>query len=152
MSDDDNKYLILNRVAYYEYEVLDTIEAGMKLQGWMVKPFLTRTVSLRGVYVKLFDGQLRTVGLNVKPLKFSAATLNDFSDSDVTLLVHKHQLKKLQAAIAEKGLTIIPLGVSINRGKLKLNIGICRGKKLYDKRETIKQRDIQRAAARNYEE
>lgn len=149
---DNGKYLISNRSANFEYEILDTVEAGMKLQGWMVKPFLARTVSLRGVYVKLIDGQLRTVGLNVKPLKFSSASLNDLSDSDVTLLVHKHQLNKLRAAIAEKGLTIIPLGVSINHGKLKLDIGVCRGKKLYDKRETIKQRDIERSAARNYEE
>ena len=133
-----------NRKAYHEFQIIETFEAGIELLGSEVKSLREGNASLRESYVLIKKGQAWLVGMHI-----SAYSHTGFSGHEPVrkrrMLLHKNEILKINQKLAEKGLTAVPLKVYFNkRGWLKVEIGLARGKKLYDKRETKKRRDIEK--------
>jgi SsrA-binding protein len=140
--------LVSNRRASHNYEILETFEAGIVLQGTEIKSLRDNGGSLQEAYVKVLGPELWLVNCNIAPYRYG--NLNNHEDRrDRKLLMHKREIEKLRVASQEKGLTIIPLAFYLKNGRVKTKIAIAKGKKDYDKREAIKERDdkkqIQRA-------
>jgi SsrA-binding protein len=139
-----------NRKARHKYEILETLECGLMLVGSEVKSLRDGKVSLDEAYVRARDGALWLVNADIPEYK-QATIWNHDPKRPRKLLVHANQQRKLIGRIQEKGLTLIPLAMYFNdRGIAKVTVGVCRGKKLHDKRQTLRERDdrrqIQRAA------
>jgi len=133
-----------NRQAYFNYYIEDKYVAGIVLLGTEVKSIRESKVSFNDAFCLFDDGELWVRGLYIAEYKLGT-TNNHIAVHDRKLLLTKRELKKLQAALKEKGLTIVPLRVFINdKNLVKLEIGLAKGKKTHDKRETIKKRDIER--------
>lgn len=128
--------MIKNKKAYYDYEILEEYECGMKLEGWEVKAIADKTCSIAGSHCVIMNGSVMLVGANI------GTSENDMQRSR-QLLLHKKENTRLIGKTAEKGLTLIPLRVYSKNGKFKLAIGLAKGKKEYDKREVDKKRDIE---------
>lgn len=137
--------IALNKKAYFDYEILETFEAGAVLSGQEVKSVKNNQISLKGAYVVLKDSEAYLLNAHISPYK-KAGILRDYNPTrSRKLLLHKKQLKYLIGKSQEKGLTIIPLKVyTKGRGIVKIEIGIGKGKKKYEKRELIKKRDTER--------
>jgi len=135
---------ISNRKARFEFEIFDTIEAGIELLGSEVKSVRLGKASLSESYAMIHHGQVWLENMQITPYELN--TLDKLEPKrSRRLLLHKAEIMRLQSKINEKGLTLIPLKAYFNkRGVLKVELGIARGKKLYDKRETIKNRDAER--------
>ncbi len=135
---------ILNRKARHDYFILESMEAGIVLTGSEVKSIREGKINLRESYAKLLNNEVWLVGAHITPYK----NQNTFDDTDPVrdrkLLLHKKQIKKLVVATKEKGLSLIPLKIYFTRRMAKLEIGIGKGKKLYDKREDLKRKDAER--------
>lgn len=129
-----------NRKAFHDYEILEKFEAGIVLFGEEVKSIKARQVNLKGSFVDVWKDEAFMNNVHVSRYKQSCRM-----DLDPTrkrkLILHKKEISKIEAAITQKGVTCIPLELYPKQGLIKLQIGICRGKKLYDKRETLKKRD-----------
>jgi SsrA-binding protein len=138
---------IKNRKAFHDYEVLETFEAGLALVGTEVKSVRMGQVSLIGAYVSARKGKATVEGMTIQPYEFGNRFNHEATRSRV-LLLHKVEIIRLQAAVDQKGLTIVPLKVYFVRGKAKLQIGLCRGKNVADKRETVRRRTADREASR----
>lgn len=132
-----------NKKAYHLYEILETIEAGLVLTGPEIKGIRAGKVALAGSYARL----LSPAGVAHPELFWVGGSIT-VSEGDPSrsrkLLVHDHELARLIGKIQEKGLTLVPLKLYLKHGKAKLALGLARGKKLHDKRETMKRRDIDR--------
>lgn len=126
-----------NRKAYHEYEILETIETGIVLTGQEIKAIRAHKISLAGSYARIISGELFWVGGHIDLL---AGTDTQRSRK---LLVTKREIKRLVGQL-QQSLTLIPLKVYFKRGYAKLELGLARRKKLWDKRETIKQRELKR--------
>ena len=137
-----------NRQAFYEYFIDDKYTAGLQLLGTEVKSLRAGRVSFNDSYCLFQDGELYIRSLHIA--EYSHGTVNNHDPvRERKLLLNKRELKKLAAGIKEKGYTIIPLRIFFNEKNLaKIEIGLGKGKKLHDKRETIKQRDSQRELKR----
>ncbi len=134
------KELITNRKAYHEYEVLETFEAGIALQGTEIKSLRLGGGSIHESYVKIIKREVWIVGMSIPPYKFGNVH-NHEEKRDRKLLLHHREIESMRRATQEKGLTVIPLALYLKEGKAKLKIAIAKGKKLADKRESIKARD-----------
>lgn len=137
-----------NRKAGFKYEILEQIECGIVLVGSEVKSLRENKVSLDEAYVRVRDGELWLVNADIAEYR-QATIWNHPTRRPRKLLVHKRQMDKLTMRAREKGLTLIPLRMLFNeRGIIKLVAGVCRGKKLHDKRESLKKADASRNMAR----
>ncbi|TNJ38939.1 SsrA-binding protein SmpB [Chlorobaculum thiosulfatiphilum] len=136
--------VISNRKARFEFEIFDTFEAGIELLGSEVKSVRLGKASLSESYAMIHHGQVWLENMQITPYEHN--TLDELEPKrSRRLLLHKAEIMRLQSKISEKGLTLIPLKAYFNkRGVLKIELGLARGKKLYDKRETIKNRDAER--------
>jgi SsrA-binding protein len=141
--DDAEKVIATNRKALFNYEVLDRAEAGISLVGTEVKSIREGGLNFRDAFVDFRDGELLVVGLRIGPYSHGNL-LNHAEGRDRKLLLHKREILKLGGKVTEKGFTIIPLRAYFKGGKVKLEIGLARGKKSHDKRESIKRKDIER--------
>ena len=129
-----NKVYINNRRASFEYHILNELECGMVLTGQLVKLIREGKVNLIDSYCHFIDNELYIK--NVKVYDY---------DTNIKLLAHKQELRKFRKEVEQQGLTIIPLSIYTNKtGIIKANIALCKGKKLYDKRASIKEKDIKR--------
>ena len=133
-----------NRKAYHEFQIIEILEAGLELLGSEVKSLREGKASLKESYIKIRKGQAWMVGVHI-----SAYSHTGFSGHEPVrkrrLLLHKNEILKINQKLAEKGLTAVPLKIYFNkRGWLKVEIGLAKGKKLFDKRETKKRRDIEK--------
>ena len=142
-----NKQLAVNRKARHLYNVLDTLECGIDLRGTEVKSMRTGRFSYSDSYARIIEGELWLVAFHVSAYPFGNIH-NHEPDRNRRLLVHKQEIKRLRKQVDEKGLTLIPLRFYLKRGLIKLELGVCRGKKLYDRRETIRKRDQTRDTER----
>src|SRR3989344_3133863 len=142
-----------NPKARFDYEILETIETGLVLEGHEVKAIKTGKASIKGSYVKIMDGAPYLIGATVSPYQ-PANTPTDYDPQrSRKLLLSKKEISALVGTSQSHGLTLVPLKIYTKKGRLKLLVGIARGKKKYDKRETIKRKDVQRAKERGtYEE
>jgi SsrA-binding protein len=141
------KLLSKNRRAFHEYEVLERYECGIMLQGTEVKSVKNAKFSYVDSYARLKNHELWLVGLHITPWDFGNIH-NHEAVRDRKLLVHKEELQKIRRKVDEKGLTLVPLSFFLNGGLVKMELGICRGKKLHDKRATIKEKDLKRQSDR----
>lgn len=136
----DNIY-IKNKRAYFEYFISDKYVAGIKLLGTEIKSIREGKANLNDAFCTFIDNQLYVRNLHISEYSFGSF-YNHEAKRDRVLLLHKKELKKLQTKGEEKGFTIVPLALFISeRGFAKLEIGLAQGKKLFDKRETMKERD-----------
>ncbi len=135
---------ISNRKARFEYEILDTVVAGIELLGSEVKSVRLGKASLNESYAMIHRGEVWLENMQITPYEHNTLETLDPKRSR-RLLLHKAEIVRLQSKISEKGLTLIPLKAFFNpKGILKIELGLARGKKLYDKRETVKARDAER--------
>lgn len=142
--------LAANKKARFDYEILDTYEAGLVLTGQEVKSAKNGRINLTGAYVTLTNGMATVINMHIA--KYDKAGPLPSYDPYRTrqLLLHKHEMNKLMGKKDEQGLTLVPLSVYTKNNKVKLEFGLGRGKKKHDKRETIKQRDIKKRLKKNY--
>ncbi len=146
MADDSHvKILLLNKKARFNFFIDETLECGIELQGTEVKSLRENRFSFGDSYARIKDGQLYLVGFHISPYPFGNLH-NHEPERERKLLVHKEEIRKLRRKVDEKGFTLVPVKVYLKNGLIKVELGICRGKKLYDKREAIKQRDLEREA------
>lgn len=143
----DVKVVATNKKARFEYFIEETFEAGLALKGTEIKSIRTGQISLQEAYVRTDGKQAWLVGAHVAPYEHASAFQHD-PMRERRLLLHKREIKTLWDAVRIKGMTIVPIKVYLKAGKAKLEIGIARGKKQYDKRESIKERDIARENSR----
>jgi SsrA-binding protein len=140
----DNERLIAqNRRARFEYEVLDTLECGIVLVGSEVKSLRVGKMTLEDAYGRVKDGEVWLHGCEI-PEYEKANRMNHLPKRPRKLLLHRREVRKFANRALEQGLTLVPLKMYFKQGRAKLLMGLCKGKKLHDKRETVKKRDTQR--------
>ena len=132
-----------NRKARHDYTVLETIECGIVLSGTEVKSIRHGSVSLAGSYGAVLKGELWLLGADIAAYKFGNR-FNHEPKSQRKLLVHAKEIRELQLKTEAKGLTLVPLKIFLKNGKIKVELGVCRGKQLHDKREALKKKDLRR--------
>ncbi|MCC8079661.1 MAG: SsrA-binding protein SmpB [Oscillospiraceae bacterium] len=137
-----------NRKAFHDYFVLDRYEAGIELSGTEVKSIRAGALNLKDSYCIVKNGEIFVKGMHISPYE-KGNIFNRDPDRDRRLLMHKREIMKLGARVAQEGVALVPLSVYFKDSRVKLEIGLCKGKKLYDKRETDAkrqaERDIERA-------
>ena len=141
------KIIANNKKAYHEYFVDEVVEAGLVLQGTEVKSMRLGQVSIKEAYCRIRNGEVFVDNMNISPYEQGNRENHDPLRAR-KLLLHGHEIEKLSKKVAEKGLTLVPTKVYFKDSKAKLEIGVCRGKKLYDKRETLKRQQADREASR----
>ena len=137
-----------NRKAYFEYQVLLEIDCGIILTGSEVKSIRRGDVNLVDSYAYFKSGELWIKNLKVSRYKWAHKIEVHDENREKKLLLHKKEIAKIDRLLEDKGTTIIPLGIFIQNNKLKVKIGVCKGKKLWNKKQDIKQRDIDRDTKR----
>ena len=149
MSDKNNsKIIALNRKARHDYFVDDTYEAGIALYGTEVKSLRMGAVNLKDSFCTIKDAELYACGVHISPYE-KGNIFNREPLRDKKLLMHKKEILKLLGLVAQKGYTLIPLSLYFSGSHVKMEVGLCRGKKLYDKREDMAKRDSKREIERN---
>ena len=146
---DGIKILAENRRARFQYEIEDTLECGIELKGTEVKSMRAGKFSFSDSYARIINDELILVGFHISPYAFGNINNHD-PDRNRRLRVHKQEIKKFKRKIDERGYTLIPLKFYLKNGKVKLLIGIGKGKQARDKRESIKKRDQMRDAEREF--
>ena len=135
--------LATNRRAWHDYAVLEKIECGVALTGTEVKVVRRGEASLAGSFGAVLGGELWAVKLNI-PVYAFGNRFNHDPARNRKLLVHRRQVEELRLKTEAKGLTLVPLRVFLKRGRIKVDLGVCRGKALHDKRETLKEKALKR--------
>jgi len=137
--------IVKNKKAYFEYEIIQKLTAGIQLYGGEVKSIRNNKVSISESYCYIKGGEVFIKGMHISEYKESGNYDKHDPIRERKLLLNKNEIVKLSADLEQKGLTIAPLSVIINdHGFIKLEIGLAKGKKIHDKRETIKKRDLER--------
>ena len=137
------KQAAANRKAFHDYFVLDRYEAGIELSGTEVKSIRAGTLNLKDSFCTVKDGELFVRGMHISPYE-KGNIFNRDPDRPRRLLMHKREILKLGAAVAQEGLALIPLSVYFKDSRVKVEVGLCKGKKLYDKREADAKRQADR--------
>lgn len=144
---DSVQVIARNKKAYHDYFVLDTYEAGIELYGTEIKSIRRGRVNLKDSYCGVDNGEMFALGMHISPYEQG----NRFNRDPMRrkrLLLHKREILRLFQQSQQQGLSIVPLELYIKNGRAKLQIGLCKGKKLHDKRETAAKKDAQRAMER----
>jgi len=137
-----------NRKARHDYFIEDRIEAGIMLQGWEVKAIHAKQISLQEAYVISKNGSLHLLGATITPLIQASSHVVKEPSRTRQLLLHKKEIEKLTERVKRAGYTLVPLNLHYTRGKIKLEIGLAKGKKQHDKRDAQQERDVKRDIAR----
>tara|TARA_B100001173_G_C15974443_1_gene541545 strand:+ start:124 stop:573 length:450 start_codon:yes stop_codon:yes gene_type:complete len=139
----NNTIVSTNRKAYHEYHILETFEAGIQLKGSEVKSIREGNANLKQSYILINKGEAWLRGFHI-----AAYSNTGYGGHELTrnrkLLLHKKEIKKIESKLAEKGLTAVPTKLYFKKSFIKLELGLAKGKKLHDKRDTKKKRDIER--------
>ena len=137
------KIIAKNRKASHDYFLEERVEAGIELVGTEIKSIRKGSVQLRDAYVEFVDGEAYIKEMTIAPYEFGNR-FNHEDRRDRKLLLHKQEIRKLSQKVKEKGYTIVPTMIYLKNGKAKLEIALAKGKALYDKRQSLKQKDAQR--------
>lgn len=137
-----------NRKATHDYFIEERFEAGLALEGWEVKSIRAARVQLAEAYVVLKGGEVWLVGAHVSPLPTASTHIHPDPTRSRKLLLHAEEIRELIGKVERAGYTLVPLDLHFKKGRIKLEIGLAKGKKQYDKRETLKERDWQREQQR----
>ncbi|GFH94641.1 SsrA-binding protein [Lachnospiraceae bacterium] len=143
------KLIANNKKAYHDYYIEESYEAGIALHGTEVKSMRQGKCSIKESFIRIENGEVYVYGMHVSPYEKG----NIFNKDPLRikkLLLHKYEINKLSGKVAEKGLTLVPLQVYFKEGKVKVEIGLARGKKLYDKRQDIAKKDQRREAEKEF--
>ncbi len=135
----DNDVIARNKKAYHDFEIIESMEAGIELRGTEVKSCRMRSVQLQDTFARVENGELFAFGIHISPYSHG----NRFNHEAVRrrrLLMHKKEILRLFQRVREKGFSLIPLKMYLKRGKVKVELGVARGKTFGDKRETLKKR------------
>lgn len=146
---DGIKIIAQNRRARFDYTVEETLECGIVLQGSEVKSIRDGKLSFPDGFAAFEKGELWLRNVHINEYPFSSI-FNHNPDRPRKLLAHAQELKRLERKVREKGFTLIPLDFHFRKGRIKVELGLCKGKKLSDKRESIKERDVQRDIQREF--
>ena len=149
MGKDSYKVIAQNKKAYFDYFIEDTYEAGIVLVGTEVKSLRMGKGSIKEAYIKAKDGEIYIYNMHITPYEKG----NIFNKDPLRvrkLLLHKREINKLMGAVSQKGFTIVPLKVYLKGSLMKMEIGLARGKKNYDKRDDIAKKDQRREAEKNF--
>lgn len=145
----DSKLIAENRKARFDYFIEDTYECGIALEGTEVKSVKNGNISFPDAFAEIQNGEVWVKNLHISEYSYSSI-FNHNPDRSKKLLLHKEEIKKLIRKVDEKGYTLIPISIYLKNGRVKLGLGVCKGKKQFDKRDTIKNRDIQRDIQREF--
>lgn len=151
MEKKENNTVATNKKAYHDYFVLEKYEAGIELFGTEIKSIRTGRVNLKDSFCSVDDGEMFVIGMHISPYEMG----NRFNRDPLRkkkLLLHKKEIMKLFGESQQQGLSIIPLELYIKNGRAKLSIGLCKGKKLYDKRAVQAKKDANRTIEREFKE
>ena len=149
MSDEATKVIATNRRARYDYHILETAEAGIALTGAEIKSVRDGRVNISEAYAQVRDGEMTLLNMHIAPFKgASHYSVEQDTTRPRKLLLHKSQIRRFGLAVERERLTIVPLRIYIRNHLAKLEIGLGRGKRQYDRRETIRRRDAERERAR----
>lgn len=143
------KLIANNKKAYHDYFIEENYEAGIALHGTEVKSMRQGKCSIKESFIRIENGEVYVYGMHVSPYEKG----NIFNKDPLRvkkLLLHRYEINKLSGKVAEKGLTLVPLQVYFKEGKVKVEIGLARGKKLYDKRQDIAKKDQRREAKKEF--
>lgn len=140
--------IIENRKALHDYFIEEKLEAGLVLEGWEVKAIRAGRVQLKEAYVIVKDGEVWLLGCHISPLTTASTHVRHDPVRTRKLLLHEREIAKLIGKVERAGYALVPLDLHFSRGRIKLTIGLAKGKKQYDKREAEKERDWQREKAR----
>lgn len=148
---ENTKTIAKNREAFHNYFVLESLEAGIELFGTEVKSVRNGSVNLKDAWCNVEDGELFVKGMHISPYEKG----NIFNRDPIRmrkLLLHKREILRLFGQVKQQGLALIPLSLYFKGSRVKLQVGLCKGKKLYDKRESMAERDSKRAIERHIKE
>jgi SsrA-binding protein len=147
-SDPNERVVATNRRARHDYEILDTIECGIVLRGSEVKSLREAKVTLTDAYARINDHELWLLGLHISPYSHTASVASPEADRDRKLLAHRTEIDRLGARLDREALTLVPLRLYFTKGRAKIELGLGRGKRQYDKRQDLAKRDADREAER----
>jgi SsrA-binding protein len=142
------KLICKNRQAYFLYEILETYEAGISLLGTEVKSIRAGRINLKDGYILIRNNEALLTNVHISPYQASGSYFNHDPLRTRKLLLHRQEINKLIGKVQEKGLTLVPIKMYFKGSLIKVEIGLGKGKKLHDKRETVKRRDDQREMSR----
>lgn len=140
--------IIENRKAFHDYFIEERFEAGLALQGWEVKAIRAGRSQLKEAYVIVRNGEVFLIGAHISPLSSASTHVSADPVRTRKLLLHAEEIRKLIGKVERAGYTLVPLNLHFSKGRIKLEIGLAKGKKQYDKREAEKKRDWQREQQR----
>ncbi|MDR2073478.1 MAG: SsrA-binding protein SmpB [Spirochaetaceae bacterium] len=143
------KVIASNRKARFDYTVDDTYECGIELLGTEVKSFRDGKISFPDAWAEVAGGEVWLNSLRIAENPFSSI-FNHSPDRKKKLLLHREEIKRIARKTEEKGYTLIPLSFYFRNGRVKVELGLCKGKKMYDKRADIRERDIKREVSREF--
>lgn len=147
-SDGGEKLISSNRQARFEYAILESLEAGIALTGTEIKSVRAGKVNLRDAYARIEEGEVWLVGMHISPYEQAGTYFQHDPIRQRKLLLHKREIARLRADLGQKGLTLVPLRLYLKGGRAKLELGLAKGKKLYDKRDSMAERDSRRDVER----
>ena len=151
MSQEGVKIIAQNRRARHDYFVLETWEAGIELKGTEVKSLRLGKCNLKDAYAAVKNGEIFAMGLHISPYE-KGSYFNTDPMRPKRLLMHKAEIRRAQQSVMQQGLTLIPLSIYLKDGRMKLELALCKGKKLYDKRDDMARRDAKRDIERSMRE
>jgi SsrA-binding protein len=143
MADENNQNIANNRKARHEYDILEVLEAGLVLRGTEVKALRTGQVSFKDSFATIRNNEAWLRGCHISPYSHGTDA-NHEPERDRKLLLHRNEIARLMGKVAERGLTIVPLRLYFKQGRAKVEIGLARGKKLHDKRSSLREREVAR--------
>lgn len=149
MSEYSTKQIADNRKARFDYSIEDSIECGVALLGSEVKSVKEGKISFPDSFAEIMNGEVWLKNFHISEYVYSSIFGHD-PDRPKKLLLHSDEIKRLQRKVEEKGYTLIPLNFYLKNGRLKVSLGVCKGKKQFDKRNTIKERDVKRDMQREF--
>lgn len=140
--------IIDNRKAFHDYFIEEKLEAGIVLEGWEVKGIRAGRANIKEAYVLVRNGEVFLLGMHISPLQSVSTHVNPNPTRTRKLLLHAREIGKLVGKVERAGYTLVPLDLHYSKGRIKLTVGLAKGKKQFDKRETAKQQDWEREKAR----
>ncbi|MCR5495709.1 MAG: SsrA-binding protein SmpB [Treponema sp.] len=144
---EDRKIIAENRKARFDYFVDESYECGLELLGTEVKSVKNGCISFPDAFAEIINGEIYVKNFHISEYSYSSI-FNHEPDRPKKLLLHREEIKRISRKVEQKGYTLIPLDFYLKKGRVKVTLGVCRGKKQYDKRATIKERDVNREIQR----
>lgn len=146
---EEGKKIAENKKARFNYSIEESIECGVVLEGTEVKSVKAGNISFLDSFAEIINDEVWVKNFHISEYSYSSI-FNHNPDRPKKLLLHQDEIKRLKRKVEEKGFTLVPLDFYLKNGRVKINLGLCKGKKLFDKRASIKEKDLNREMARDF--